>query len=287
MLETQFPNIGQDDQPSLCETAPRHESGYRYDDTYREAARLPSRLDVTFRTVRPDDKQMLVDGMARLSQASRSARFLFDKTSLSEPELRYLTEVDGHNHFAIGAARPLPGGREEGIGIARFVRLKGNPEVAEPAITVIDEYQGRGIGTALLRRLVEAARERGIKKFQCDFLADNRGVCSIIDDLEDVSIVHRERGVVTMEFPLPSPQSEEHPRVTLKRSSMYRALARAAQGLLSLRQKGHRTEAPDLIPSGGKATASLLEPGRSGEQRLWGDSDNGTSAAEPLQEAEE
>ena len=279
-------NRREDAPPPHQETGPGKETAYCYDSDYREAARLPSELDVIFRTVHPKDKQMLVDGMARLSQASRYARFLVDRTSLSNTELQYLTELEGHTHFAIGVARPLPGGREEGIGIARFVRFKENPEVAEPAITVIDEYQGRGVGAALLQRLVEAARERGIKKFRCDFVAYNQRVCSIIDDFDDVAMVHRERGVLTMEFPLPSPRPDEYPWVTLKRSSIYRALARASQGLLSFRRIPHGREPPKLIPSGGRAASAFSEPGRDGEQKSWDDSSNGSLAAKQMEEAE-
>jgi GNAT superfamily N-acetyltransferase len=151
---------------------------YHYDDRYREEARLPAGLQVVFRAVHPEDKNLLAEGMSRLSPASRYFRFLSPKKSLSKIELAYFTEVDGHNHFAIGVARPQPGGGEEGIGVARFVRFQDDPEVAEPAVTVIDDYQGCGVGTALLRRLVEAARERGIKRFRCEFLADNQRVCA-------------------------------------------------------------------------------------------------------------
>jgi GNAT superfamily N-acetyltransferase len=279
-------NRRQGGPPAHQETGPGEATAYRYHNDYREAAHLPSGLNVIFRTIHPEDKQMLVDGMVRLSQESRQARFLIEKTSLSEPELRYLTELDGHNHLAIGVARPLPGGREDGIGIARFVRLNEDPQVAEPAITVIDEYQGRGVGTALLRRLVEAARERGIRRFRCDFLTDNRRVASIIDDLEGGTVIHRERGVVTMEFPLPLPRPDEHPRVTLKRSSMYRALSHVAQGLMSLRRVHHRTGTWNRIPSAGEATVVIPEPDSSREAGSLADSGNCLSSAKPDEEAD-
>jgi GNAT superfamily N-acetyltransferase len=236
--------------------------------------------------VYPEDKQMLVNGMARLSPESRHARSLNDKSALSEAELQYLTELDGHNQFAIGAARPLPDGREEGIGIARCVRLREDPQVAEPAIIVIDEYQRRGVGTALLRRLVEAARERGIRRFRCDFLTDNRKVGSIFDDLEGGAVIHRECGVVTIEFPLPSPRPDEHPRVTPNRSSVYRALERAAQGRLSLRHTHHRDEPPDVIPSVAEVTVAFAEPDSSREAGSLADSGRCLSAAMPDEEAD-
>jgi GNAT superfamily N-acetyltransferase len=271
VFEPLYLNGHQNSPPARQETGTGKRAAYQYDHDYRESARLPNGLEVIFRTVHPEEKHMLVEGMERLSQTSRHARFLVDNTSLAKTELRYLTELDGHNHFAIGVVRPLPGGREEGIGIARFVRLKEDPEVAEPAVTVIDEYQGRGVGTALLRRIVDAAHEHGIKKFRCDFLADNQRARSIIDDLDDGAIVYRKRSVVTLEFRLPSPQPDEHPRVTLKGSAIYRAFARVAQGLLSLRRMHHGKKPPDLTSSGGKATVALLEPIQASEQGSLGE----------------
>jgi GNAT superfamily N-acetyltransferase len=212
----------------------------RYGSDYRELVHLPSGIDIVCRAVRPDDKRLLAEGMERLSPVTRFARFLSDKDSLSESELTYLTELDGVDHYAIGAVRPLAGGGEAGIGVARFVRLRREPEVAEPAVTVIDDFQGCGVGTALLRRLVDAARERGIKRFRCEFLADNRRVRSILDEFRKNAIVHHERGIVTMEFPLPTFGEDEAPRATLKRSALYRALVRAAQGRLSLRRVHRR-----------------------------------------------
>jgi GNAT superfamily N-acetyltransferase len=88
--------------------------------------------------------------------------------------LDYLTRVDGIDHFAVVAfTESLDMKVEEGVGVARFVRLASEPEVAEAAVTVIDDFQGRGLGRLLLVTLVEAARERGVKKFHSEVLASN------------------------------------------------------------------------------------------------------------------
>ena len=70
----------------------------------------------------------------------------------------YLTEIDHHDHEAIIALEEESG---EGIGVARYVRNPTHPETAEVAVTVIDEWQGRGLGTLLLEVLGQRARAEG------------------------------------------------------------------------------------------------------------------------------
>lgn len=130
------------------------------------------------RLIRPSDKRLLASGMQRLSAEGRYRRFHVPKHDLSRAELKYLTEVDSRTHFAIGAVRR--GGRREGLGIARFVCLRERPNVAEIAIVVADEMQGKGLGRELLVRLSEAARERGIRSFTCEVLATNQIFLSLL-----------------------------------------------------------------------------------------------------------
>jgi GNAT superfamily N-acetyltransferase len=76
--------------------------------------------------------------------------------------VRYLTEVDHHDHEAIVALDEESG---EGIGVARYVRTRERPEVAEVAVTVVDDWQGRGLGTRLLEVVSARAREEDIRSF--------------------------------------------------------------------------------------------------------------------------
>jgi GNAT superfamily N-acetyltransferase len=82
----------------------------------------------------------------------------------------YLTEVDHHDHEALVA---LDAADERGVGVARFVRAD-DPGVAEVAVTVVDDWQGLGVGTVLLERLTDRAREEGIRRFAALIQADNR-----------------------------------------------------------------------------------------------------------------
>ena len=110
---------------------------------------------VLIRQVRSTDAPLLADGFARLSSRSRWMRFLSAKTTLSAAELRYFTDVDHHDHEAIGALSAADG---RGVGIARYVRDADDPQAAEIAVTVVDDWQGRGLGTELLSRLSDRAR---------------------------------------------------------------------------------------------------------------------------------
>ena len=130
--------------------------------------------------VTPQDAPVLADGFVRLSEESRRLRFLSAKPTLSQSELRYLTEVDGHDHEALGATDPLTG---QGVGIARFVREHDDPTRAEAAITVADEWQRRGVGKILLERLCDRARAEGITHFTALVSGENRGVQSLITGL--------------------------------------------------------------------------------------------------------
>jgi hypothetical protein len=91
---------------------------------------------VLIRQVQPSDAPLLADGFARLSAHSRQMRFLRRKDQLSTAELRYFTNLDHHDHEALGALDP--GGR--GVGIARYVRDAQDPHAAEIALTIVDDW---------------------------------------------------------------------------------------------------------------------------------------------------
>lgn len=145
----------------------------RYRPDYRERVRLADGREAVLRLVIPADKPLLKRGMDDFSPESRFHRFLGTKPALSDDELRYLTEVDGVDHFAIGATLAGPEGDEQGIGVARFVRFRDDPGVAEPTVAVLDAYQRLGLGTMLFERLVAAARERGVRRFSGRMLTHN------------------------------------------------------------------------------------------------------------------
>jgi RimJ/RimL family protein N-acetyltransferase len=135
--------------------------------------RLPDGTPVVIRPIRPDDKGMLSDGLRRLSPQSVQRRFLTPKQSFSRAELRYLTEVDGRNHVALVAENPCYPVRRL-IAVGRFVIDQVERDAAEIAITVGDEWQGRGLGSVLGTHLAHLARNRDVKRFTATMASENR-----------------------------------------------------------------------------------------------------------------
>ena len=135
------------------------------------------------RPIRPDDKLALANGLHRLSEQSTYRRFLSPKPSFSAAELRYLTEVDGHDHVAIVVEDP--DNPHEGIGVGRWIRLAEDPESAEIAITVADHWQRRGVGSLLAQALADEARAHGIQRFVATVAGENKPALRLLAKASD------------------------------------------------------------------------------------------------------
>ena len=156
---------------------------------------------ILFRPITSEDKELLRLGVERLSPESRYRRFFSPIAHLTDNQLAYLTEIDYVDHFAwIGI---LPAGGEEGVAVGRWIRDPDHPESAEAAVTVVDEYQGQGIGSALLVLLAKSAIERGIKRFTLQVLGENASMLALMQHVGAI-IDRREGGVVFMHVPLPT-----------------------------------------------------------------------------------
>jgi RimJ/RimL family protein N-acetyltransferase len=131
---------------------------------------------VLIRAVRPDDAAGLAEAYEQLSETSRYRRFFTVKPHLSERSLAFFTDVDHHDHEALVAATP---GSGRLVGVARFIRNPAEPDQAEVAVTVVDSWQQRGLGTALLRELAQRAAEEGIRHFTAEILAENRPMLTL------------------------------------------------------------------------------------------------------------
>jgi GNAT superfamily N-acetyltransferase len=144
-------------------------------------ARLSDGTRVVIRAIRPGDKAMLARGLALLSEETRRRRFLGAKPRLTAGELRYLTEVDGSEHFALVAV--LAEQLDHVVAVARYVRLPGDPATADAAIVVGDPWQRRGLGRRLAVMLADAAREHGIERFSATMLSDNPAALALMRTL--------------------------------------------------------------------------------------------------------
>ncbi len=134
------------------------------------------------RALRPDDGPGLAEAFEQLSETSRYQRFFTAKPHLSERSLAYFTDVDHRDHEALVAAAP---GSGQLVGVARFIRNPQEPDQAEVAVTVIDSWQRRGLGTALLRELAQRAAEEGIRHFTAEMLAENKPMLTLARRLGD------------------------------------------------------------------------------------------------------
>lgn len=124
------------------------------------------------------DRLLLVEGLAELSIESRYARFGQGVGSLTEAELEYLSNIDLRNHVAWGGA--IDG---EGAGVGRYIRSDDGVR-AEIAVTVLDRYQGRGLGTLLFSALTAVAKADGISEFCFEFVPENVAVRRMVRGLD-------------------------------------------------------------------------------------------------------
>ena len=140
---------------------------------------LKSGQSVLIREVTPEDRHLLKIGYNHLSHESRFFRFLAARRQLTARELDYFTSNNEPDHIAIGAL--LEGTRTpEPVGIARFIRLPDHPEMAEIAITIIDSFQGQGLGSLLLGVLAKFAKQKSISEFYALVHRDNMAMLCLL-----------------------------------------------------------------------------------------------------------
>jgi len=138
---------------------------------------------VRMRQVQPDDAPALVRAYANLGEQSRYRRFFTVMPELPEATLKAAVEVDHTDHEALVAVPLLS---TEIVGECRFIRLPDQPDTADVGVTVVDAWQGRGLGSALLARLSERALEAGIEYFTAEVLAENRTMLALLPSLGQV-----------------------------------------------------------------------------------------------------
>lgn len=165
---------------------------------------------VRLRLIDNRDRERLRDGFHRLSSESRYRRFFTSVPELTEAMLDRLIETDDTNHVAVGAERGgFALGTRDGLGVARFFRLKDTPDTAEVAVAVIDDMQGRGLGGLLLRALCRAARDRGIRRFRALVLPDNQAMQGLLHAIDPAAERRFEDGLHVFELIVPDVDLEQ------------------------------------------------------------------------------
>jgi RimJ/RimL family protein N-acetyltransferase len=164
----------------------RQDNGGR--EEHRELA-LADGTCVLVREIQPGDAPALQRLVGRLSEQTIYLRYFGPMRKLSDKQARYFAEVDSQDRYALVALDPE--NEEEIVAVVRYDREKGTDR-AEYAALVEDRLQGRGLGIALTRSLIEAARERGIRDFEALVLSENRGMLHLLRSLGLPESTHRE-----------------------------------------------------------------------------------------------
>ena len=127
-------------------------------------------MPLQIRPIRATDAACLSDAWARSSRESRRWRMNGTLAALRPAELRYLTEVDHHDHEALVAIDSDTGRL---VGVMRYIRSLNHPQEAELAALVVDDWQRRGVATALLAQLSAHALADGIERYRAIVSPEN------------------------------------------------------------------------------------------------------------------
>jgi ribosomal protein S18 acetylase RimI-like enzyme len=157
---------------------------------------------VQMRPIAPSDEPLLHEAVAAMSERSIYFRFFSPLKRLPETLAHRLAVVDYSDRFAIVATSRRSVGREHILGVARYDRVAGT-HVAETAVAVVDEFQRRGLGTALLTILSKVAQDHGIKTFSLIVLPENQQMLGMLRKMGWIHHAKLSGGVYEITFDLP------------------------------------------------------------------------------------
>jgi ribosomal protein S18 acetylase RimI-like enzyme len=158
---------------------------------------------VLVRPIVPEDEPLLHEAVAAMSERTVYFRFFSPLKRMPDALAHRLAVVDYNDRFALVATTDKPGGKERILGVARYDRVAGT-DVAETAVAVVDEFQRRGLGSALMTILGKVAAAHGIKTFTLIVLPENQQMLGL---LRKMGWIHRAKlsgGVYDISFELPA-----------------------------------------------------------------------------------
>jgi GNAT superfamily N-acetyltransferase len=163
-----------------------------------EATTADALPGVRIRPLQATDGPLILELGHHLSMQSRYQRFFSPIHRLSEPLLTHLVVLDHDDREALAAD-------VEGhiVGVARYDRSPDDPESAEVAIVVADDWQRHGLGRRLIRELSAVAQAHGIRVFTANTLLDNRQVAALLHRLWPSEHGHYADGLYSYRLPLP------------------------------------------------------------------------------------
>jgi RimJ/RimL family protein N-acetyltransferase len=160
---------------------------------------LPDGSVVPVRAIRPDDARALQRLHGRLSELSIRLRYHGGMKELRDPMAKQLACVDAVNRFALVALDPEK--LDEIIAVVRFDR-QGDTGKGEYAALVEDRWQGRGLGLAMTYRLIDVARDKGIRHLYGSVMLENKPMLKLLRSLDLPRREHRVRGIKYVEIDL-------------------------------------------------------------------------------------
>lgn len=160
------------------------------------------------------DGDLLREGLSLMSEESRRHRFGIGVDSLSDDEVRYLTDVDQVNHVAWGAT--IDG---HAAGVGRYIVMQSQ-DCAEIAVTVADQFQRRGLGSALFDALAASARAQGLEALCFWVHPGNVPVLRMLQGIE--TTLDESGGLITGRIPLEDISPGEHDEDLVELLTMYR-----------------------------------------------------------------
>jgi RimJ/RimL family protein N-acetyltransferase len=163
---------------------------------------LTNGTKVHVRPIVPEDEPLLHEAVAAMSERSVYFRFFSPLKRMPDALAHRLAVVDYNDRFALVGTTHKPGRQERIVGVARYDRIP-NTDMAETAVAVVDEFQRRGLGSALMTILGKVARDHGIKTFTLIVLPENQQMLGL---LRKMGWIHRAKlsgGVYDISFELP------------------------------------------------------------------------------------
>ncbi|MHA1961996.1 MAG: GNAT family N-acetyltransferase [Candidatus Thorarchaeota archaeon] len=167
---------------------------------FRHETTLKDGTPILVRLYEPHDSEEIYAGLRKLSDSSTYLRFMTGLSSLPDERLVELKKIDHEHHLAI-CAFDLSKDPMVGMGIARYVRTEDDAQIAEAAVTVLDEYQNKGLGTELLYLLTKLASEKGIDHLRAHVLSTNKPILAIARSAGG-RISHYEGQVLQVDWPV-------------------------------------------------------------------------------------
>ena len=157
---------------------------------------------VHVRPIVPEDEPLLIEAVAAMSERTVYFRFFSPLKRLPDALAHRLAVVDYNDRFALVATTRKHDGKERIVGVARYDRAV-DTDVAETAVAVIDEFQRRGLGSALLTILARVARDHGIKMFTLIVLPENQQMLGLLRKMGWIHQAKLTGGVYEITFDLP------------------------------------------------------------------------------------